>query len=229
VATNRARSENAPDPCQSQAAFSDRGHAKTVLRYTRGNVSSVSARQVHAWVPKGGEGMAAAAMVEDAVPPHGHTHPMHRPAPIADNDEERIDVLRSLSILDTDVEEAFDRITKATAATLKVLPQPVYAAPRDAAMAVVAGGCAEADRRVRALCLCAARGALLQFPITLVSLVDKERQWFKSAVGLGVKETHRDLAFCSHVVYKEGSECMVVSDTWQVRARASSPGNRGQE
>ena len=184
---------------------------------------------MHAWVPKGGEGMAAAAMVEDAVPPHGHTHPMHRPAPIADNDEERIDVLRSLSILDTDVEEAFDRITKATAATLKVLPQPVYAAPRDAAMAVVAGGCAEADRRVRALCLCAARGALLQFPITLVSLVDKERQWFKSAVGLGVKETHRDLAFCSHVVYKEGSECMVVSDTWQVRARASSPGNRGQE
>ena len=51
-------------------------------------------------------------MVEDAVPPHGHTHSMHRPAPIADNDEERIDVLRSLSILDTDVEEAFDRIAK---------------------------------------------------------------------------------------------------------------------
>ncbi len=49
-----------------------------------------------------------------------------------------------------------------------------------------------------------------------MSLVDKERQWFKSAVGLGVKETHRDLAFCSHVVYKEGTECLVVSDTWQV-------------
>jgi hypothetical protein len=56
----------------------------------------------------------------------------------------------------------------------------------------------------------------VQFPITLVSLVDKERQWFKSKVGLGVEETHRDLAFCSHVIYKDGSECLVVSDTWQV-------------
>jgi hypothetical protein len=58
----------------------------------------------------------------------------------------------------------------------------------------------------------------VQFPTSLVSLVDKERQWFKSTVGLGVKETHRDLAFCSHVVYKEGNDCMVVSDTWQVQS-----------
>lgn len=69
---------------------------------------------------------------------------------------------------------------------------------------------------------CAVKCALPQFPITLVSLVDKERQWFKSAVGLGVKETHRDLAFCSHVVYKEGTECLVVSDTWQVSLAPTS-------
>jgi hypothetical protein len=37
-------------------------------------------------------------------------------------------------------------------------------------------------------------------PISLVSLVDRERQWFKAAVGLTAKETHRDLSFCSHAI-----------------------------
>ncbi|WP_295673640.1 PAS domain S-box protein [uncultured Mucilaginibacter sp.] len=37
-------------------------------------------------------------------------------------------------------------------------------------------------------------------PISLVSLVDEKRQWFKSATGLNVKETSRDLAFCGHTI-----------------------------
>eukprot|EP00293_Proteomonas_sulcata_P000378 CAMPEP_0184327738 /NCGR_PEP_ID=MMETSP1049-20130417/143247_1 /TAXON_ID=77928 /ORGANISM="Proteomonas sulcata, Strain CCMP704" /LENGTH=306 /DNA_ID=CAMNT_0026650007 /DNA_START=445 /DNA_END=1365 /DNA_ORIENTATION=- len=40
----------------------------------------------------------------------------------------------------------------------------------------------------------------LDTPMAFVSLVDRERQWFKSAQGLAVRETPRDLAFCSHVV-----------------------------
>jgi hypothetical protein len=48
------------------------------------------------------------------------SHPMHNPAPLPGNEEERLEVLKSLSLLDTEEEGAFDRITQAASATLKV-------------------------------------------------------------------------------------------------------------
>jgi GAF domain-containing protein len=51
----------------------------------------------------------------------------------------------------------------------------------------------------------------LDAPIAAITLVDRDRQWFKSTYGLDLRETPRDESFCSHVVYD--GEPMVVPDT----------------
>jgi phosphoribosyl 1,2-cyclic phosphodiesterase/CheY-like chemotaxis protein len=94
------------------------------------------------------------------------------------DEERRLASLRALSILDTDPEERFDRITRIAS-------------------------------------------ALFDAPIALVSLVDEDRQWFKSCYGVDMKETSRDAAFCSHVVYDR--EPMIVPDTFLDTRFADNP------
>ena len=90
-----------------------------------------------------------------------------RPALPADEDQ-RLAVLRGLSILDTKPDERFDSITRLAAAVGEV-------------------------------------------PIVLVSLVDQNRQWFKSCFGLAVQETSREVSFCAHAVMSRTP--LIVQDT----------------
>jgi diguanylate cyclase (GGDEF)-like protein len=44
---------------------------------------------------------------------------------------------------------------------------------------------------------------LFGVPVALVSVVDTDRQWFKSCVGLEASETHRDISFCGHAILSD--------------------------
>ena len=83
------------------------------------------------------------------------------------NEQQRLAALKKLHILETPVEERFERITRIVCKSLNV-------------------------------------------PICAVSLIDDERQWFKSIQGLEVSETAREVSFCGHTIL--GSGPFIVED-----------------
>lgn len=94
------------------------------------------------------------------------------------NEAQRIKDLEQLEILDSNVEERYDRITRL------------------------------AKR-------------LFDVPISVISLVDKNRQWFKSRVGIDAQETERDISFCGHAILDTNP--FIVSDTLQDDRFADNP------
>lgn len=92
------------------------------------------------------------------------------------------------------------------------------------------------DRRVEALhacaildtaphpafdCLTRAAALALRAPIALVSLLDTDRQWFKSVMGLPVRETPRSISFCNHTI--GGFDPLIVEDTLEDPRFAQNP------
>jgi two-component system NtrC family sensor kinase len=59
-------------------------------------------------------------------------------------------------------------------------------------------------------------------PISAVSLVDKDRQWFKARTGLDPTQTSRDMAFCAHALL-EPDELLIVEDAHQDPRFADNP------
>jgi len=53
--------------------------------------------------------------------------------------------------------------------------------------------------------------AICQAPISLISLVEEKRQWFKSRNGIDIDETPIEQSFCKHAI-TDGNEIMIVSD-----------------
>jgi GAF domain-containing protein len=89
-----------------------------------------------------------------------------------------------------------------------VIAKPVNEAGRVAALEKYAILDTDAEQSFDDLTLLAS--FICKTPMALISLVDEDRQWFKSRVGIKASETSRDIAFCSTAILQ--SDVFVVPD-----------------
>lgn len=63
--------------------------------------------------------------------------------------------------------------------------------------------------------------SICETPIAIVSLVDVNRQWFKSKVGLEMTQLSRDISFCAHAILQP--DVFIVADTLTDQRFATNP------
>lgn len=61
----------------------------------------------------------------------------------------------------------------------------------------------------------------LKVPISTITIVDKDREWFKSCQGLDIKEGPREISFCGHALL--ASDLFVIEDTLKDSRFADNP------
>lgn len=62
---------------------------------------------------------------------------------------------------------------------------------------------------------------LCKAPICLISLVDKDRQWFKSNHGIGIRETSRDISFCGKAIEVSSEPFEVKNSSVDIRFKGN--------
>ena len=62
---------------------------------------------------------------------------------------------------------------------------------------------------------------ICEAPIALITLVDEDRQWFKSKVGVTINETSRDISFCGHAITQ--SDLFIIPDATRDKRFAQNP------
>ena len=84
------------------------------------------------------------------------------------------------------------------------------------------GRCSEDDLSTLDVQLC----SIFHVPIAIVSLVDTDRQWFKSIQGLpGVSETPRTTSFCAWTLLPKNPEVLIVQDAMEDERYCRVPPN----
>ncbi len=62
---------------------------------------------------------------------------------------------------------------------------------------------------------------VFQLPYAMVTLIDSDRQWFKSRQGIPIQESPRDFSFCAHAILED--EILVIPDTLEDVRFADNP------